>query len=115
MQELYAGPADWEAQRETITRLYLHEKRSLQEVMELMALDHCFFATCGPPVGHGEKCNRVMLTRPRVKMYRTRIRKWGIDKNNKAAEVAHMLRLKKQRDLLGKKSSFFIRNRPVDW
>lgn len=53
MQELYAGPADWEAQRETITRLYLHEKRSLQEVMELMALDHCFFATCGAPVGHG--------------------------------------------------------------
>ncbi len=48
-------------------------------------------------------------------MYRTRIRKWGIDKNNKATEVAHMLRLKKQRDVLGKKSSFFIRNRPVDW
>ena len=61
-----------------------------------------------------------MLTPPRlpvlrVKMYRTRIRKWGIDKNNKATEVAHMLRLKKQRDMLGKKSSFFIRDRPVDW
>ncbi|KAK4097669.1 hypothetical protein N658DRAFT_500189 [Parathielavia hyrcaniae] len=48
-------------------------------------------------------------------MYRTRIRKWGIDKNNKAAEVAYMVRLKKQRDLLGKKSNFLIRNRPVDW
>ncbi|KAK4234955.1 Clr5 domain-containing protein [Achaetomium macrosporum] len=95
MQELYASPEDWEAHRETITRLYLHEKRSLQEVMEYMALNHFFFAT--------------------VKMYRTRIRKWGIDKNNKAVEVAYMLRLKKQRDVLGKKSCFFIRNRPVDW
>jgi len=54
MQELYAGPADWEAQRETITRLYLHEKRSLQEVMELMALDHCFFATCDPRSGQDQ-------------------------------------------------------------
>jgi len=51
MQDLYAGPADWEAQRETITRLYLHEKRSLQEVMELMALEHSFFATCDPVPG----------------------------------------------------------------
>jgi len=48
MQALYAGPADWESQRETITRLYLHEKRSLQEVMEFMALEHSFFATCDP-------------------------------------------------------------------
>jgi len=50
-----------------------------------------------------------------VKQYRTRIRKWGIDKNNKGTEVAYMLRLKKQRDAQGKKSSFFIRDRPVDW
>jgi hypothetical protein len=59
--------------------------------------------------------DRRVLTERRVKMYRTRIRKWGIDKNNKAAEVAYMLRLKKQRDVVGKKSCFFIRNRPVDW
>ncbi|EAQ88488.1 hypothetical protein CHGG_05107 [Chaetomium globosum CBS 148.51] len=95
MQELYASPEDWDTQRETITRLYLHEKRSLQEVMEYMAVNHFFFAT--------------------VKMFRTRIRRWGIDKNNKAAEVAYMLKLKKQRDISGKKSTFLIRNRPVDW
>ncbi|KAH6612926.1 hypothetical protein B0J18DRAFT_375172 [Chaetomium sp. MPI-SDFR-AT-0129] len=95
MQELYASAEDWDAQRETISRLYLHEKRSLQEVMEYMAQNHAFFAT--------------------VKMYRTRIRKWGIDKNNKAAEVAYMLKLKKQRDAQGKASNFFIRGRPVDW
>ena len=54
MQELYAGPADWDAQREIITRLYLHERRSLQEVMELMALDHNFLATCDPQTPGGE-------------------------------------------------------------
>ncbi|KAK4245873.1 Clr5 domain-containing protein [Corynascus novoguineensis] len=96
MQDLYAHTAeDWQEHKETITRLYLHEKFTLSEVMEYMALHHFFFAT--------------------PKMYRTRIRRWGIDKNNKGTEVAYMLRLKKQRDALGKKSSFFIRNRPVDW
>lgn len=48
MQELYASSEDWDAHRDTITRLYLHEKRSLQEVMEHMALNHFFFATCDP-------------------------------------------------------------------
>jgi hypothetical protein len=48
-------------------------------------------------------------------MYRSRVRKWGIDKNHKATEVAYMLKLKKERDMMGKKSCFLIRNRPVDW
>ncbi|KAL2156675.1 hypothetical protein VTH82DRAFT_1420 [Thermothelomyces myriococcoides] len=96
MQDLYTRtPEEWQEHKETITRLYLHEKLTLNEVMEYMALNHAFFAT--------------------PKMYRTRIRRWGIDKNNKGSEVAYMLRLKKQRDTQGKKSSFFIRNRPVDW
>jgi hypothetical protein len=45
IQALYASPEDWETQRDTITRLYRHEKRSLQEVMEYMAVNHSFFAT----------------------------------------------------------------------
>lgn len=55
MQELYASAEDWETHKETITRLYLHEKRPLQEVMELMALNHSFFATCDrlPPLSEG--------------------------------------------------------------
>jgi hypothetical protein len=47
MQGLYASPEDWETHRDTITRLYLHEKRSLQEVMDYMALNHLFIATYG--------------------------------------------------------------------
>lgn len=46
VQKVYAGPEDWETHRETITRLYLHDKLSLQQVMENMAADHLFFATC---------------------------------------------------------------------
>lgn len=45
MQKIYAAPKDWEANRETIARLYLEENRTLQEVMDYMASRHTFFAT----------------------------------------------------------------------
>lgn len=45
MQDLYASSADWEVHRDSITRLYLHEKMALQDVIEYMAVNHCFFAT----------------------------------------------------------------------
>ena len=48
-------------------------------------------------------------------MFKIRIKKWGLDKNHKAPEVLELLRLKYQRDAVGKKSEFFIRNRPVNW
>lgn len=51
MQDLYTHtPEEWQEHKETITRLYLHEKLTLNEVMEYMALNHAFFATC---VCHG--------------------------------------------------------------
>jgi len=48
-------------------------------------------------------------------MYKTRIKKWQIDKNQKAWEVAHMLKIKQERDALGKRSEFIVRGRKVDW
>jgi hypothetical protein len=48
-------------------------------------------------------------------MFKFRIKKWGLDKKHKAPEVLEMLRLKRQRDAVGKRSKFFIRNRPVSW
>lgn len=48
-------------------------------------------------------------------MYKTRIKKWALDKNNKMDEVVYMVRVKNQREGIGKKTQFFIRNRPVDW
>ncbi len=48
-------------------------------------------------------------------MYKSRFRKWGLDKKHKAPEVLTMLRIKRERDAVGKKSKFFVRHRPVDW
>ncbi|KAK3389997.1 hypothetical protein B0H63DRAFT_389421 [Podospora didyma] len=91
----YASQEDWDKHRATITQLYLHEDRTLRDVMDYMAQTHHFKAT--------------------VKMYRTRIKKWQLDKNNKMDEVVTMLRLKKERDAVGKGSRFFIRGRRVSW
>lgn len=49
------------------------------------------------------------------RMYKTRIKKWGIDKNQKATEVAEMLRLKQERDSQGKESEFIVRGRTITW
>ncbi|KAK0621870.1 Clr5 domain-containing protein [Bombardia bombarda] len=95
MQDKYAAQDDWETHRPTITRLYLDEHKTLREVKKHMETHHFFFAT--------------------EKMYKTRIKKWSLDKNNKMAEVVHMVRLKAQRDKIGKRSVFSVRNRPVDW
>ncbi|KAK3323316.1 hypothetical protein B0T19DRAFT_201450 [Cercophora scortea] len=95
MQGKYASQDDWEGHRATVTRLYLDDQKTLKEVKKYMEETHLFFAT--------------------EKMYKTRIKKWALDKNNKMAEVAYMVRLKRQRDAVGKRSAFTVRNRPVDW
>jgi hypothetical protein len=48
-------------------------------------------------------------------MYKTRIRKWGLYKNNRANEVMHMVRIKRQRATVNKDTNFYIRNAKVDW
>jgi hypothetical protein len=47
-------------------------------------------------------------------MYKSRIKKWGLDKNRKECEMVAILRKKMQRDGLAKRSSFVIRGRAVD-
>lgn len=49
-----------------------------------------------------------------VKMYKSRIWKWGLDKKLKSDEVLAILRLKIERDAQGKHSHFTIRGQPVD-
>lgn len=41
----WASPADWERQKPLITQLYVDEKRSLKQVMEIMADEHDHNAT----------------------------------------------------------------------
>ncbi|KAL0932943.1 uncharacterized protein CTRU02_211906 [Colletotrichum truncatum] len=88
-------PAEiWETKRPTITRLYQEEKRSLKEVMEIMERDYHFVAT--------------------VKMYKSRIWKWGLDKKLKGDEVLAIMLLKRDRDALKKPTEFRIRGQLVD-
>ncbi|KAH7152933.1 hypothetical protein EDB81DRAFT_649202 [Dactylonectria macrodidyma] len=85
---------EWEKKRPIITRLYQEEKKSLKEVMDILERDHNFTAT--------------------VKMYKSRIWKWGLDKKLKGDEVLAILILKTERDAQGKPSEFTIRGQPVD-
>ncbi|KAF9870765.1 hypothetical protein CkaCkLH20_11664 [Colletotrichum karsti] len=89
-------PAEiWETKRPIITRLYQEEKKSLKEVMEIMEREYHFTAT--------------------VKMYKSRIWKWGLDKKLKGDEVLAIMLLKRDRDELGKgPTEFRIRGQLVD-
>ncbi|EMR65916.1 hypothetical protein MGN70_000273 [Eutypa lata] len=62
-QHVWASQDDWEAHRETISRLYWDECRPLPDVMEIMRSEHNFHAT------------------PR--MFKFRFKKWGLAKNLK--------------------------------
>ncbi|KAH7309498.1 hypothetical protein B0I35DRAFT_412420 [Stachybotrys elegans] len=87
-------PEQWDAMRPIITRLYQEEKRPLKEVMEILKRDHEFTAT--------------------VKMFKSRIWKWGLDKKLKSDEVLAILILKRERERLNKRSDFTIRDQVVD-
>ncbi|KAK4443649.1 Clr5 domain-containing protein [Podospora aff. communis PSN243] len=93
----YATPADWEAHRDTITRLYYFEEMTLREVKKHMETHHDFLAT--------------------EKMYKTRTKKWGLDKRpgETYARVAHMVRLARDRAAVGKRSAFAVNGHPVNW
>lgn len=84
----------WEAKRGIITRLYQEEKKSLKEVMDYLEKEHGFTAT--------------------VKMFKSRIWKWGLDKKLKSDEVLAIMVLKRDRDAANKPSEFTIRDQPVD-
>ncbi|KAM0237301.1 hypothetical protein ACHAPO_004648 [Fusarium lateritium] len=86
--------SEWEKKRPIITKLYQEEKRPLKEVMEVLEREHGFTAT--------------------VKMYKSRIWKWGLDKKLKSDEVLAILILRTEREAQGKTSEFTIRGQPVD-
>lgn len=48
------------------------------------------------------------------KMFKSRIRAWGLDKKNKSREVHEILRQQARRRSVGKQTIFILRGRPVD-
>ncbi|CZR50274.1 uncharacterized protein PAC_00146 [Phialocephala subalpina] len=85
---------DWEAQRATFQRLYSTEDKTLQEVIEVMEKEYGFRAT--------------------KKQYKTKIKRWGLEKNVKDKEMSTIVRKeRKRREVDGKESEFLVRGRVV--
>jgi tetratricopeptide (TPR) repeat protein len=86
-----AGPApeQWDAHRSKITALY--RDYPLKVVRAIIQRDHNFVAT--------------------EKMYKTRIRQWGLDKKCKASEMSSALRIIERRRAEGKNTYVVVRER----
>ncbi|KAK1757156.1 hypothetical protein QBC47DRAFT_175820 [Echria macrotheca] len=91
----WVGGDEWETHRPAIQDLYLNQNLPLKEVMGIMEERYGFRAT--------------------QRMYKTRIKSWGLDKNFKESEVVELFRLRRERDRLGKPTEYMIRGRVVDW
>ncbi|KAK4447812.1 hypothetical protein QBC34DRAFT_427047 [Podospora aff. communis PSN243] len=89
------GGDEWEAHRPAIQELYQNQNLALKEVIRIMEESHGFRAT--------------------QRMYKTRIKSWGLDKNFKESEVVELFRLRRERDRIGKPTVYAIRGREVDW
>ncbi|KAI0016036.1 hypothetical protein F4780DRAFT_783604 [Xylariomycetidae sp. FL0641] len=82
----------WESHKEAIRQLYLDENRPLKEVIAIMR-QRGFKAT--------------------VRMYKSRFDKWGFSKNNSKRDVIQMLQIQRQRNALGKRTTFHRNGREV--
>ncbi|KAL2670250.1 hypothetical protein Neosp_014717 [[Neocosmospora] mangrovei] len=91
-QRQWATPEMWQSHRGIIAELY--QSNTLNDVMKIMADMHKFFAT--------------------VRMYKSHINKWGLQKNFRAKQVQALLHQKAERDAAQKASSMYIRGHRVD-
>ncbi|KAI1875185.1 hypothetical protein JX265_004243 [Neoarthrinium moseri] len=69
----WASPEDWEANKETISRLWWDDDHSLKEVQDIMSQEHDFHAT--------------------DKMYKSRLKSWGLVKNLKSSDAKQIMGL----------------------
>jgi hypothetical protein len=55
-----------------------------------------------------------MLKSHSTKMYKTRMKQWGdFDKHKRSSDMRFVLRKKRERDVIGKKSAFMVRNKRI--
>ena len=104
----WATEKDWTKHRAKIGELY--GSRTLKEVMEFMESEHAFKATS---VGYSNT-RIVSLMFDRIKMYKRRIKQWGLDKNNKDGEMRAITCKTKERLDQGKRSKIRVRGKAVD-
>ncbi len=84
---------EWDQIRPLFTYLYVQEGRTLGEIRKLFA------------VGHGFQASE--------RMYKSRIRTWHLDKNNKEDEMRAIVAMAQELHLAGKRSRFRIRGRTI--
>lgn len=109
-QSGWATKKDWIKHQALIGQLY--KEQPLAEVMEFMESQHGFRATL---VTQLLVVLVLLLTSFRVKMYKTRVKQWGLDKKSKENEMRAIVRKKKQLGDQGKRITFRVRNRSVDY
>ena len=109
----WAAKEDWAKHQALIKQLYFHEKKPLAEVMRLMENRHGFKATLVLRATHF--FFRAPLTFGRVKMYKTHIKQWGLDKKNKGPEMRAIVRKNQQRATQGKRSIIRVRGQLRDF
>ncbi|RSL71275.1 hypothetical protein CEP53_001522 [Fusarium sp. AF-6] len=91
-QRQWATPDMWQSHRRIIAELY--QSHTLKEVMRIMTDKHKFFAT--------------------VRMYKSHISKWGLQKHFRVNQVQALVHQKAERDAVQKASSMYIRGNKVD-
>jgi hypothetical protein len=92
-QQQYAFPSDWETHKEVISNLYWDQDKTLKEVAEVMRVKYGFIATWVFCVRNSSRRNQLMDNRTnRERMYKARIKKWGLAKYMKADQVAQARR-----------------------
>ncbi|KAK4174338.1 Clr5 domain-containing protein [Triangularia setosa] len=84
---------DWEAHRTNFEDLYVVQHKSLAEVMEIMKEEFNVDAT--------------------TKMYKKRIKAWGLFKNINGDQMLAMIRIREHRRKQGKRTQFCLRGKPV--
>ncbi|KAI1109592.1 hypothetical protein F5Y14DRAFT_431910 [Nemania sp. NC0429] len=88
------SPEVWEDVKPHIEQLYLRENLRLKDVMAILVQQQGFHAS--------------------VKMYKTKLAQWKFFKNNRQIDVASILKLQRQRQKIGKDSTFRRNGRPVN-
>ncbi|KAK0111484.1 hypothetical protein ONS95_001839 [Cadophora gregata] len=91
--QIPSSQGDWERHRLLIKQYYMDEGKTLNEVINAMR-NHGFKAT--------------------AKMYKSRLKRWGLEKKHKESDMVVILHKKNQRDAIGKKSSFQLRGRDLN-
>ena len=104
----WAAKSNWAGHEALIKQLYLYEKKPLADVMHIMESQHNFRATS---VLHAVLFISSAADVRRVKMYKTHIKQWGLDKKNKEFEMRGIVRKNKQRADEGKGSIICVRGR----